>query len=77
MSTWQDKAHRLIADMCRTSYLQTNRKPNGRLYKRHRPYSVPLHAQELVECLRREDEVGAKQIFHLLACVPDAMRDAA
>ena len=59
LAPWEVKAHQLISAMCFASWRQAN--PPGR--KRHRPYSVPALAQELVTCLGRNDEVGAKAIF--------------
>ncbi len=58
IEAWKRKAHRLIADMCRESYLLANK---GR--KRHVPYSVPADAAFLIECLTNNDEVGAKNYF--------------
>jgi hypothetical protein len=72
---WRDKANRLIAEMCRESYEHCNRLPNGRLRKRHVPYAVPMRAAQLVECLKRDDEHGAKSLFMLLNQSPEAARD--
>lgn len=55
---WQDKAHRIIASLCREAYIAAN---NGK--KRHVPYDVPDTAKRLVECLSRNDELEAKRIF--------------
>lgn len=57
--SWEDKAHRLIALLCRASYKQANARPR----KKHRPYSVPETAQELIACLDTRDEKRAKAIF--------------
>jgi hypothetical protein len=59
MKAWQEKAHRLIYNLCKTSYQQANYKKS----KKHIPYSVPELAQELIDCLNTEDEVRAKDIF--------------
>jgi len=61
--TWHAKAHRLIAEMCQASYAHANRKADGTLYRRHRPYSVPALAGELVDCLGANNEEGAKAVF--------------
>jgi hypothetical protein len=58
MKPWQEKAHRLIYNLCRTSYIQANKKN-----KKHIPYSIPELAKELIDCLNTEDEVRAKDIF--------------
>lgn len=63
MRNWRDKANSLIARMCRESYLKTNTKKGGGLYKKHRPYVVPEAADRLVDCLGRDDEEGAKALF--------------
>lgn len=59
MLTWRDKAKRLIGNLCRQSYLSVNRP--GR--KRHVPYAVPELAQQLIDCLNRDDEITAKALF--------------
>ena len=61
--TWRDKAHRLIENLCWASYLQANTRKDGRRYKRHHPYTSPALADELVQCLGNDDEVGAKKLF--------------
>lgn len=61
--SWQGKAHRIIAALCRVEYERANRLPNGKLRNRHRSYSVPDTAQTLVEALGRNDEETAKAIF--------------
>lgn len=63
MNTWKEKAHRVINDLCRQSYLKSNRLPDGTLRKRHVPYSIPQEAQDLIRCLKDNDEVGAKEMF--------------
>lgn len=73
--TWQDKAHRVIAECCKTSYLHSNQMPNGRLRKRHVPYAVPALAEDLIGCLKRNDEVQAKALFIRLAFSPDFAND--
>ena len=57
MQTWEEKAHRIIAAYCRTSYLQTNPPPTKPgTCKRHRPYHVPSIAHALVSALAIHDE---------------------
>ena len=67
MKTWRDKAEQIIRDLCRGAYEKANRKSDGSLYRRYRPYSVPRLAEELVKCLGMHDqkaaEYRAKQIF--------------
>ena len=63
MATWRDKAHREIAKAATEAYTQANTKKNGRPYKKHRPYSLPVWADELVACLGNDDEEQAKAIF--------------
>jgi hypothetical protein len=60
---WKDKAHKIIGGLCRESYLKANKLPNGQLRKKHVPYSVPQEAMELVDCLNKNDEERAKQLF--------------
>jgi hypothetical protein len=70
---WEAKAHRIIAAECLASYLQTNTRPDGQRYRRHRPYAVPATAEALVRCLGTNDEAGAKAIFlRIAAGVPGA-----
>lgn len=71
MSNWQNKAHRVIADLCRESYLTVNRYKDGTMRKRHVPYSVPLVAGQLIECLNMNDELRAKQIFMCMVIAPE------
>jgi hypothetical protein len=65
--TWEDKAHRLIYNLCRASYLQANTKKDGTKYKKHRPYTVPEFAEKLVDVLgwhdRKKAELEAKRLF--------------
>lgn len=63
MEEWEKKAHRIIGALCRASYEQANRLPDGSLRKKHRPYARPEVAQRLVECLGKRDEETAKSIF--------------
>ena len=63
MKPWEVKAHALVAMLCRASFEAQNRLPNGKLRKKHRPYSVPETAQRLIECLNRNDEETAKALF--------------
>lgn len=67
MTTWRDKANRVISADCMAEWREANTLPNGRRRKRHVPYSVPKTAQELVECLKSDDEERAKAIFIRLA----------
>jgi hypothetical protein len=60
---WRDKANRLIAAACRQSQLQANTKPDGTRYKKHRPYSVPAVAKNLIDCLNADDEHRAKSLY--------------
>ena len=61
--TWQDKAHRIIGILCYESFIKANTRKHGGLYKKHKPYSVPDIANELVVCLANDDEKTAKTIF--------------
>ena len=60
---WQDQVKRAIGALCRVSYLQANLLPNGKLRRRHVPYSVPDVAQDLIDCLNTDDEERAKAIM--------------
>ncbi len=57
------KAHRIIGVLCMASYVQANTRKDGGRYKKHRPYSVPEEAEELIDCLNRDDEHTLKSIF--------------
>ena len=71
--TWRDKAHRLIADACRASYLQANTSPSGKRYKKHRDYAVPQAAEDLIRCLDTDDEHGAKALFWNYIYTPELL----
>lgn len=64
---WHAKVHRVIAQMARKSYEQTNTNAAGERYKRHRPYSLPDEANQLVGHLGDRDQVrgerGAKEVM--------------
>lgn len=62
MSTpWRDKANRIISSLCYESWKQTNFSPSGKQYKKHRPYSVPDLARDLVDCLGALNQVAAEE----------------
>lgn len=60
---WRAKAHHLIGALSRASWESANRMPNGRLRKKHVPYSIPEVAQRLIKALDENDEETAKSIF--------------
>lgn len=64
---WRGKASRIIAELSHAAWLQANTKRDGSRYKRHRPYTIPKVAEDLVACLGMHDqraaEHRAKQIF--------------
>jgi len=53
---YEKKALEIIGILCRESYRQANTKPDGTLYKKHRPYAVPELARALMDALALEDE---------------------
>ena len=67
MPAWEKKAHKIIAALSRAAWLKANQLPNGRLRKKHVPYTIPEVAEKLVEILgmhdRKEAEERAKSIF--------------
>lgn len=73
--SWRTKAHRLIGEMSQSAYHAANVLPNGRIRKRHVPYTLPRLADDLVAALDNDDEMSAKAIFVLLAFSPDAAKD--
>ncbi len=60
---WEDKAHRIIADLAQQAYLQANPKPR----RKPRLYTLPPFVHDLVRVLGMHDraaaEVKAKQMF--------------
>ena len=64
---WRGKCHRIIHTECKRSYEQANRLKSGKLRKRHRPYSVPEIAQDMIHFLDTNDERGAKAMFIALS----------
>jgi hypothetical protein len=67
-SLWRTKCHEIIYKLSEASYRQANYLPNGRKRKRHVPYTVPALAEELVDCLYKDDEHRAKSLFHYFYC---------
>lgn len=62
--SWRDKAHRIIGELSRQSYMEANGlTPSGRIRKNHVPYSIPQVAVDLIDCLNTDDEERAKAIF--------------
>ena len=59
---WQKKVHKVISELCLESYRQANYK-KGKKYKKHKQYSVPDEALDLIECLDTDDEERAKSIM--------------
>jgi hypothetical protein len=59
MTPWRAKCHRIINNLSNEAYKEKNPVPG----KRHRPYTVPQLAADLVECLNKDDELKAKQLF--------------
>lgn len=71
---WQGKAERLIAEACFAEWEKANRRPDGKLRRRHVPYRVPAFAEELVRCLGEGDEEAAKVMFWALAVHPEGVK---
>lgn len=61
--SWQQKAQTIIAKLSMDAYRQANTRKNGKPYKRHRAYSLPQVAHDLVDCLNTNDEHRAKSIM--------------
>ena len=61
--SWRTKADRIIGELSFQAWHAANHDKAGRRYKKHRPYTIPLMADRLVECLSASDELAAKQIF--------------
>ena len=57
------KAHQVIGSLCLESYHEANIKPDGTTYKKHRPYSVPVEAEEIIRCLNEDDPTSLSRIF--------------
>ena len=58
MKQWEKKAHKWIHELCKESYINANKKR-----KKHVAYSVPNLAEELIHCLKNNNEEQAKFIF--------------
>lgn len=71
MKLWEVKAHKIIGELCLSSYRQSN---NGKR-KKHTPYAVPYLAQDLIRCLGKRDEIRAKEIFMQLLDTPELGRE--
>lgn len=70
-AAWRDKAEWIIAADAKDAYERANRLPNGRLRKKHMPYTISDRAEQLVKCLGNNDEEAAKAIFQVLAVIPE------
>ncbi len=75
MTTWHDKAHRIIGELCAASERQANTRKDGTRTRKHHQYSVPAIAQELVEALGQKNEERAKAIFMQLHDTPELGRE--
>ena len=64
---WEDKVERVIGKLSFAAWAHANHDRSGKRYKKHRPYSLPEEAAELVSCLgdrdRHRAEVRAKEIM--------------
>jgi hypothetical protein len=63
MNTWHDKVQSEISRLCEESYRIANYKNGKKMYKKHRPYSVPRKAELLIDALNNNDEETAKSIM--------------
>lgn len=59
-ASWEGKVHRVIATFARAAYLQANISPSGKMYSKHRPYTLPVEASDLIELLGCHDRVHAE-----------------
>ena len=75
MTPWKEKANREIFRMCAESHRHMNQYSDGTWRKRHAPYSVPWLAEELIDCLNKDDEHRAKAAFIKMAAVPQWEND--
>lgn len=66
MPGWYRTAERLDNDICLDAFEKANRLPNGRLRKRHVPYSVPEYRQALRDAYQSMDELETKRIMMLI-----------
>jgi hypothetical protein len=64
---WQNKAKDIIAKYARQAYLQANQLPNGKIRKKHLPYTVPEICEALIDALNKDDEHEAKRLFQVEA----------
>ena len=59
INPWVEKANRLIAIASLDAYRKANPHPR----KKHRPYTIPVIADDLVRCVKTDNELEAKRIF--------------
>lgn len=62
---WRNKAQRIVADECLASWRQANVTQDGRVRRKHVPYSVPALSQALIEALGNDDEHECKRLFYV------------
>ena len=63
MTTWIQKAHRIIATEAQRSYDAANIKHDGTKRKKHVPYTLPSWVDDLINAMNRDDEETGKAIF--------------
>jgi hypothetical protein len=72
---WQDKAQKIVSELCMESYRRANYFSNGKKRKRHVPYSVPSMALDLLKCIKNDDEETAKAIMLRYTLIPESGMD--
>jgi hypothetical protein len=65
LSGWEEKAYRIIRKLAQVAYQDAGNKVG----KKHKPYTLPVFAEELIRCLgmhdRQEAEKRAKTLFDI------------
>lgn len=73
---WREKASREIASLSYAAWDKANPKNSrGQRPKKHKPYSIPAYAADLVTCLNTDDEERAKAMFMRANVSPEFRND--
>lgn len=62
MIYWEDKVNKVIARLAYQEWYRSNHDRQGRQYKRHRTYTIPEEANELVKALGMKDRKQAETL---------------
>lgn len=72
MEKWEERIENIVAFFAYGDYLRTNRKKNGKFYKKHRPYTLSYDTNEAREVRdSRNEEIIKGYIFKFMIRFPE------